>query len=82
MNNFLVPTTIFNVQAFMGLIDYHRNYVKGYSHITTLLFELIKKYNTFNWNTNCQNDFNLVTTTLTLALILVRPNFTKAFFFT
>jgi hypothetical protein len=36
MNNFLVPTTLSNVQTFIGLIDYHRNYVKGYSRMTTL----------------------------------------------
>jgi hypothetical protein len=46
---YLMPILITNVKAFLGLIGYHHNYVKGYSHIATPLFELTKKYKVFSW---------------------------------
>jgi hypothetical protein len=44
-----VPISITNVRAFLGLIGYYYNYVKGYSCIATPLFELTKKDNVFSW---------------------------------
>ncbi len=46
-----VPILVTNVRAFLGLFGYYCNYVKGYSHITTPLFELTKKDNVFSWTT-------------------------------
>jgi hypothetical protein len=43
MVEFLVPKIITNMQAFMGLIRYYRNYVRGYAKFATPLFELTKK---------------------------------------
>lgn len=68
-----------NVQAFLGLISYYRNYVKGYSRIAIPLFNLIKKDNVFSWNPNYQNLFDLLKAAFVSTPILVRPNFTKAF---
>jgi hypothetical protein len=39
-----------NVRAFLGLTNYYRNYVKGYSRIAIPLFDLTKKDNVFSWN--------------------------------
>jgi hypothetical protein len=32
-----------DIQAFLGLIDYYRNYLNGYFQIPILLFDLTKK---------------------------------------
>jgi hypothetical protein len=65
--------------AFLGLIGYYKNYVKGYSCIAIPLFELTKKDFIFKWNLNYQKVFEIIKSTLVSALILVRPNFTRAF---
>jgi hypothetical protein len=36
-------TIVTNIKTFFNLIGYYYNYVKGYSHIATPLFELTKK---------------------------------------
>jgi len=53
MTKYLGPILVTNVKAFLGLISYYRNYVKGYSHIATPLFELTKKDNVFSWTPQC-----------------------------
>jgi len=50
---FPIPIFVINVWAFLGLIGYYMNYVKGYLRITIPLFELTKKYFVFKWNPNC-----------------------------
>jgi hypothetical protein len=49
MIEYPMPILIINVKAFLGLIGYYHNYVKGSSHIATPLFELTKKDNVFSW---------------------------------
>jgi hypothetical protein len=35
MLEFLVPTLVTNVHAFLGLTGYYQNYIKGYAKIVT-----------------------------------------------
>ena len=42
-----VPTTVKEVQAFLGLAGFYRKFIEGYSKIVTLLSDLIKKGLTF-----------------------------------
>jgi len=72
---FLVLVSITNVHVFLGLIGYYINYVKGYSKIVVLLFELTRKDATFCWNDECQNAFNVLKDVLVKAPILIRPDF-------
>jgi hypothetical protein len=44
---FLVPTFVTNVKAFLGLTSYYKNYVKGYSCIVMPLFELERRIQCF-----------------------------------
>jgi hypothetical protein len=50
---FPVPTTVTNVRSFLGLTGYYRKYIKGYSKVASLLFELTKKDVVFVWNPGC-----------------------------
>jgi hypothetical protein len=49
---FPIPTSIINRQAFLRLIGYYKNYVKGYLRIAIPMFELTKKDFVFRWNPN------------------------------
>ncbi len=43
VTSFPIPIIVINVQVFLGLTRYYRNYVKGYSCIAIPLFNLTKK---------------------------------------
>jgi hypothetical protein len=79
VTNFPIPTSTINVQAFLGLTRYYRNYMKGYSHITIPLFKLTKKDYVFKWNPNYYKAFEILKSALVSTLILIMPNFTRAF---
>jgi len=36
---------VFDLQSFLGLINYYRRFIKGYSKVAAPLFDLLKK----NW---------------------------------
>jgi len=43
VKDFPIPRTIINVQAFLGLTSYYRNFVRGYAKIVVPFFDLTKK---------------------------------------
>jgi hypothetical protein len=47
-----------NVRSFLGLTGYYKKYIKGYSRMVGLLFELTKKDMMFVWDQGHQNAFN------------------------
>jgi hypothetical protein len=77
--HFSQPKTITNVRSFLGLTGYYRNYVRGYSRLAALLFELTKKDFNFVWDMGCQQAFQELKAALVDAPILRRPNFKRAF---
>jgi hypothetical protein len=48
--HFLEPKMITNIKSFLGLIGYYHNYVRSYSQLVVLLFELTKKDVDFVWD--------------------------------
>jgi hypothetical protein len=76
---FLERTTVISVRSFLGLTGYYRKYVRGYSRLAGLLFELTKKDVAFVWNQDCQQAFDSLKRTLVDAPILVRPDFQRPF---
>jgi hypothetical protein len=49
IKDFLVPRFVSNVRAFLGLIRYYKNFVRGYAKIVVPLFNLTKKDQNFLW---------------------------------
>jgi hypothetical protein len=43
IKDFLVPRSITNMQAFLGLTRYYKNFVHGYAKIVMPFFDLTKK---------------------------------------
>jgi hypothetical protein len=73
--HFPVPKTVTDIRSFLGLTGYYRNYVRGYSRVATILFELTRKDVTFVWNLDCQRAFEALKGALVVAPVLVRPDF-------
>ena len=70
------PRNIKQLRHFLGLTNYYRKFIQGYSHIAEPLHKLTRKTsNEFCWNDNCQEAFELLKQRLTSAPILAFPNF-------
>ncbi|XP_039034114.1 uncharacterized protein LOC120170202 [Hibiscus syriacus] len=54
------PTKVTELRAFLRLANYYRRFVKGYSNISTSLIELFKKEKVWEWNKECQKDFERI----------------------
>ncbi len=67
--------SIMNVHAFLRLISYYHNYIKGYAKIVVPLFELIKKHIDFRWVPIYQGAFETLKRTLMEAPILYQQGF-------
>jgi len=53
------PTTIKEVQSFLGFVNFYRRFIKGYSGITTPLTTLTRKdQGSFEWTAKAQESFD------------------------
>lgn len=72
VNEFLVPTSVKQLRR------YHR-FVDGYASITHPLTELLKRNQTFSWNSAAEKAFEDLKLKPTSASILRTPDFSKPF---
>lgn len=73
------PTTVKQLQQFLGLCNYYRRFIRSYADITAPLNQLLKKTIKWHWGTAEQNAFNQLKNRLTSAPILRQPNLEKPF---
>jgi hypothetical protein len=52
------PKTVKEVQSFIGFGNFYRHFVKGFSHLTDPLHDLLKKDKEFIWSEECQESFD------------------------
>ena len=52
-----VPSTIREVQSFLGFCNFYQRFIKDYSQIAQLLNQLTKKEVSFIWNDKYQKAF-------------------------
>ena len=74
-----VPRDVRQVRSFLGLTNYFRRFIQGYSQLVRPMQLLLRKGAEFNWCQNCQVAFDQVKTALTNAPVLVLPDFSKPF---
>jgi hypothetical protein len=73
------PTTVFEVQSFLGLARYYRRFILNLSKIIKLVTELLKKKNKYVWSDACDEAFKHLNKLLTTSPVLAQPNTTKPF---
>jgi hypothetical protein len=74
-----VPRDVHGVRSFLGLANYFRRFLQGYSKMVFPLTDLTKKYMRFIWTSECQEAFEKVKHALTNAPVLAPPELGKPF---
>jgi len=73
------PKSVPELRSFLGLANYYRRFIKGYSKKTTPLSDLLKKNRRWDWTVDCQQAFEKLKTAVVSAPVLGLPNFEKPF---
>ena len=68
------PENVTDIQAFLGLCSYYKNFIPNYGDVAQPLNELNCKDVPFVWNSSCQSSFDKLKGLLTTAPILAYPN--------
>jgi hypothetical protein len=77
--NWKLPTTVLEIQSFLGLAGYYKRFIEGFSAIVKPLSSLLEKEKKFIWSETCQNSFDELRKKLTTAPVLALPNIHKSF---
>ncbi|XP_071476306.1 uncharacterized protein [Diadema antillarum] len=71
--NWPVPTNTKEIEQFLGLVNYHRVFLKDYAKTVGPLYELTGKHD-FHWEAKHQAAFDNVKQLMTSAPVLALPN--------
>jgi len=73
------PSKKKDLRAFLGLAQYYRRFVLGFSQVAAPLYELLKLYASFDWQDCHEEAFNALKTALVSNPILAYPDLNKPF---
>jgi hypothetical protein len=51
------PTSVSDIQSFLGLVGYYRRFIKGFLKISKPMTELLEKDKKFEWMPTCEASF-------------------------
>ncbi|OMH82939.1 Retrovirus-related Pol polyprotein from transposon [Zancudomyces culisetae] len=77
-----LPTTVKELQSFLGLIGFYRKYVNGFSIIVAPLLKLLKKGTEWKWTPECGQAVTKIKHELTNAPTLAHPDWSREFIVT
>jgi hypothetical protein len=73
------PTSVSDIQSFLGLAGYCQRFIEGFSKIRKPMTELLEKDKQFKWMPACEASFQELKKRLTTAPVLVMPDMEKPF---
>ena len=79
VKSFPVPKSVKEARSFLGLCNYHRRFVEGFSKIASPLNRLTRKDVVFAWTPECQSAFQTLKNRLCSPPILAYPDFNLPF---
>lgn len=82
IREFKQPKNIKELQRFLGMCNYFRTHIKGYSYIARNLYDLLKKNVPYEWTEKCRNAFETLKKALTAPPVLIHPNYEHTFIIT
>ncbi len=51
------PTSVSDIQSFLGLVGYYQRFIEGFSKISKPMTELVDKDKKFKWTPVCEASF-------------------------
>ena len=79
VNEWPVPTDVSEVRSFLGLANYFRKFIQGYSQLVLPLTALTNRRAVFEWTPECQSAFERVKALLTSVPVLKMPDWDRRF---
>jgi hypothetical protein len=73
------PTTVHQVQSFLGLASYYRRFIPDFSKLVKPITSLLKNETKFHWSSKCNEAFEQLKVLLTTAPVLAQPDINKPF---
>lgn len=73
------PKKVTELRSFLGLANYYRRFIQGYSHITTPLTNLLKKEKPWEWDSKCQEAFDALKHAVMQEPVLKLPDFSQPY---
>lgn len=73
------PKTVSGLRSFLGLVNYYRRFIKGYSKRAAPLTDLLKKNIPWDWNEKCQKAFEELKHAVSEEPVLMLPDYSKPF---
>ena len=80
-----MPTNVTEVRSFLGFTNYYWRFIKKYAQVAKLFYEIIsgenisKKWNSIEWDPECQEAFDKLKELCTSTPILAYADFGKPF---
>ena len=68
------PTKVTELRSFLGLANYYRRFILGYSKIASALTDLLKKERKWEWDAECQAAFQMLKDVITSEPVLRLPD--------
>jgi len=79
IQDWLLLRMVKDIQKFLGFCNFHCQFVKDYSHIAWLLFNLTKKETPWNWTMECNTAFETLRQTMIMSPVLMLLDHEKLF---
>ncbi|ERN17431.1 hypothetical protein AMTR_s00037p00230530 [Amborella trichopoda] len=73
------PTKVSELRSFIGLVNYYRQFIMGYSARAAPLTDLLKKNKVWEWSERCQDAFEDLKTAVMEEPVLSLPDHSKMF---
>ncbi len=81
MAKFPQPTDVSELRRFLGILGYHRRFVRSFSTLARPLFDLLKKNVPYVWAERQQDAFDELRHRMVTAPVLAYPQFDRPFVF-
>ena len=73
------PKKVTELRSFLGLANYFRRFIEGYSREVAVLTDLLKKDRPWNWSERCQECFDRLKHWVSSEPVLKLPDFEESF---
>jgi hypothetical protein len=74
-----IPSSVTDIQSFLGLVSYYRCFIEGFSKIAKPMTSPLEKGKKFKWTHECQQSFNQLKFGFMSPPVLVMPDLQKGF---